>query len=116
MYMPFAMIFNVIFLVLTNFCLIFGITITMIYLAKSEERQRSLDNQRHKLRLRYTISLVISILVFIACMAQYWQPRYCIPMWYNLIENIDHEIVEYFKVFCYIIDGTLFLAWIVASS
>lgn len=55
MYMPFAMIFNMAFLVLSNLCLIFGITIALIYKEKSEDRQRSLDQYRHKLRLNYTI-------------------------------------------------------------
>lgn len=36
MYAPFAVIFNMIFLILTCYCVIFGFTVTLIYKAKSE--------------------------------------------------------------------------------
>ena len=37
MYVNFALVFNLLFLILSNFCLIFGITIALIYKQKSEE-------------------------------------------------------------------------------
>ncbi len=51
MYVPFAMIFNLIFLILTNFCVIFGITIALITREKANERARQLDKFRHTLGL-----------------------------------------------------------------
>jgi hypothetical protein len=38
LYAPFSMMFNLIFLLFTNFCAIFGLTITLIFKQKSEEQ------------------------------------------------------------------------------
>lgn len=83
MYVPFAMILNLIFLILTNFCVIFGITIALITKEKANERARQLDKFRHTLRLQYTLTCVVCCLVFGAMIAFYVAPKFTIAMHYK---------------------------------
>ena len=72
-----------IFLVLTNFCLIFGVTVSMIYAQKVNDRQRQLDKYRHLLRHHYTITVFISSIVAAALVGLYIMPRFTIPLFYS---------------------------------
>ena len=83
MYAPFAMIFNLIFLILSNFCVIFGITIALILREKANEQARQLDKFRHTLRLQFTLTTVVCFLVFGAMIALYVTPKYAIAMQYK---------------------------------
>jgi hypothetical protein len=82
-YSNFSMILNLIFLILTNLCLIFGVTIAMIYYEKSEERHRRLDAYRHELRMQFTTNCVVNALVLIALLALYALPILTIPLYYK---------------------------------
>jgi hypothetical protein len=41
-YAPFAMIFNLIFVILANLCLVFGLAITFIFYSKSQQQAHNL--------------------------------------------------------------------------
>ena len=77
------MLFNLVFLILANFCFVFGSAISLVYRQKSVEKQRSLDHQRHQLRLHYTINAAVSFLVLIGLMALYALPYFTNVLYYK---------------------------------
>lgn len=82
MYSRFAILFNGLFLLLSKMCLVFGITICFIYRQKSKAQLRSLDAYRHKLRMHYNMSVLISGAVGISMILLYILPSYTIPLHY----------------------------------
>ena len=62
-YARFARNINIIFLVLSNMALILGLTMSLIYRQKSQEKMRNLDNERHSYRSQYTVAIVITLIL-----------------------------------------------------
>jgi hypothetical protein len=53
-------------MVFTSFALILGLSLTMIYKNKSDEKMRNLDPFRMEFRQQYMLSLIISFVIAIA--------------------------------------------------
>ena len=81
-YARFARIITVAFMILTTMALILGITMSLIYRQKSQEKMRSLDNDRHSHRSQYTIAVVISVVIGVSWMIQFIIPYYIIQVHY----------------------------------
>lgn len=82
-YAKFARVINLIFLVLANLALILGITMSMVYKQKSQEKMRILDNDRHSHRSQYTVAVVISVILFVCWALLFAMPFYTIQIHYQ---------------------------------
>lgn len=81
-YARFARVINLIFLVLANLALILGITMSMVYKQKSQEKMRVLDNERHSHRSQYTVAVVISFILFLCWGLLFAMPFYTVQIHY----------------------------------
>lgn len=115
-YAQFAMMFNLGFLILSCFCFVFGLTVALVYRQKSVEKQRRLDGSVHDLRLHYTVTMVVSVLVLCGTLALFALPKYTNVLYYKAISSIEAETVTSLKI-CYFVCNSLFLvAWFISSS
>jgi len=88
-YAVFARNINFLFLILVNFCLIFGITLALVYKQKSEEKVRYLDGNRHKLRQDQTIQTVLSFVIGLAWILLFSMPYFTNQIHYKPSSQID---------------------------
>jgi hypothetical protein len=61
-------------MIFTSFDLIFGLTLTMIYKQKSDEKMRNMDIFRMEFREHYVVSLVTTILISLCLIMLYVLP------------------------------------------
>ena len=81
-YGKFARNVNIIFLILANLALIMGITISMVYKQKVQEKMRLLHNDRHSFRSQYTVAIVISIILSVCWLLLSALPYFTINIHY----------------------------------
>lgn len=106
--------------ILANFTLVFGLTLTMIYKNKSDEKMRNMDPHRDEFMQHYNLGIVTSLMVLIAWIVLNLMPIYTNKFYYLLppsqagspIVDLDYEI---FKIMTYVSDIIFILSWIVAS-
>ena len=77
-YAKFARNVNIIFIILANIALILGMAISMVNKQQSSMKMRMLDNERHSYRSKYTIAIVISVILSICWVILFVLPYYTI--------------------------------------
>ena len=97
-YAKFARVINLIFLVLANLALILGITMSMIYKQKSQEKMRVLDNERHSHRSQYTVAVVISFILFLCWALLFAMPYYTIQIHYMDPADITESSINMMRI------------------
>lgn len=106
--------------ILANFTLVFGLTLTMIYKNKSDEKMRNMDPHRDEFMQHYNLGIVTSLMVLVAWVILNLMPIYTNKFYYLLppseagstIKDSDYDI---FKIMSYVADIIFILSWIVAS-
>lgn len=74
--------------VLTNFALIFGLTLTFIFKHKSDEKMRNLDQDRLEFRQQYVLGVATQFLVFLAWIILNFMPAYTNKFYYLNAQDV----------------------------
>ena len=96
-----------------NVTLILGLTLTLIYKQKSDDKMRNMDPNRLEFRQQYQVSLVTTILVTIAWIGVNIMPKYTNSFYY--LKTVDDSLYSTFKLLAYVSDAFFLISWIVAS-
>ena len=82
-YSPMSMTLNLIFLIVSNFVVVFALTQTLIFRQKSLEQMRNMSEGKAALVMNYTIFIVISALALITLICQLTLPKYTNQLYYK---------------------------------
>ena len=69
-------------MIFTSFALILGLSLTLIYKQKSDEKMRNMDMYRLEFRQHYIVSMVITIVISICLMLLYILPAFTNKLYY----------------------------------
>ena len=89
LYPQFAILINFMFLLLGNIAFVLGITMGLIYQARLEEKQRTLDENRDEFRSKRNIATVLSIICGINFLALLFLPKWTSTIFYKGDEMKD---------------------------
>jgi hypothetical protein len=73
---------NIVFMIFTTFALVFGLSMSLIYKQKSDEKMRNMDPYRLEFRQHYVVSLLISILIAFCLVLLYILPHFTNKLYY----------------------------------
>ena len=114
-YSDFGNLICIIFQVMSNLTLVFGLALTFIYKNKSDEKMHNLAPNRHEFKEHLVLGIVTQILVFCAWILLHIQPKYTNKFYYLQPSQIQDSDYMVFKILAYLADGFLIVSWIVAS-
>ena len=97
-YGTYAVNINVIFLFVSNFALLLGITMASIYRQKSKEKVRSYDSNRHSYSQQYTVTFAVSAVIFVCTIIYFITPIYTIRIGYFKPSAVDASWVSTTKI------------------
>lgn len=100
---------------LTNFTLIFGLSLTLIYKNISDDKMRNLDPDRSQFKEQYILGLVTQGLVFLSWILLHIQPKYSNKLYFLNESSFTDADYTSFKIICYMADTFLLVSWLVAS-
>jgi hypothetical protein len=69
-------------MIFTSFCLILGLSLTLIYRQKSDEKMRNMDEFRLEFRQHYIVSSIITSIVGLCLVLIYILPMYTNKFYY----------------------------------
>jgi len=114
-YGPFSNLICMIFQVLTNFTLVFGLALNMIYKNKSDEMMKNMDKGREDFLQHYNLGVFTSVLVFISWVILNLMPKYTNKFHYNEPKDVLDSDYTMFKIMTIVSDGVFIISWLVAS-
>lgn len=114
-YAPFANTICAFTQILTNFTLVFGFALSLIYRQKSNEKFQNLDPNRLEFRQHFVLGVVTQMIVFVAWIILNIMPKYTNKFtFFNTSEITESDFVS-FRILCYLTDVLMLVAWVVAS-
>jgi hypothetical protein len=115
-YAPYSLMFNASFLLLANFCAVFGLSDALIKRSETRRQNLGLENTRHRTMWHYTVATLNAALVFIALVSLYQLPKYSNQLFYRAKADITGATVSSLKISYYVANSGLIAAWVVAST
>ena len=80
-------------MIFTTIALIFGISMSLIYKDKSEEKMRNMDPYRMEFRQHYVVSVLITVLIAFCLGLLYILPNYTNKFYFYNPDNVlDSDI------------------------
>lgn len=103
-------------MVLTSFCFILGLSLSLIYRQKSDEKMRNMDEYRLEFRQHYIVSMIITSVVGACLVIIYILPHYTNKFYYYAPANISDSDISIAKGLFAAINVFFILAWLLASG
>eukprot|EP00347_Sterkiella_histriomuscorum_P023584 403334088 len=116
LYSKISTIVNIVFMVFTSFCLILGLSLTLIYKQKSDEKMRNMDEFRLEFRQHYIVSAVMTAIVAFCLLLLYILPTFTNKIYYwNPVNVSDSDILKCKGLFA-AVNVFFIIAWLMASA
>ena len=116
LYTQFSVQINIMFLLIGNIVFVLGVTMALIYQAKYDEKQRSLDEDRDQYVSKRNVATLLSIVCGISFLILLFLPKYTNTLYYKGAEMEDKETVILSIYVIYLVVGLLYVISFLVGS
>ena len=115
-YCRFAKNINLVFLIFANVAVILCLAITLIYQQRLSDMRKLLSDHADKFQRAYTISSLITMLLFVSWALLFYLPNYSNQMYYKDPKAIKAGSVTTFKILYLVAHVCYLVGWCLSSS
>lgn len=116
LYSSISIAINIVFMIFTSFAFILGLSLTLIYKHKSDEKMRNMDPFRMEFRQHYIVSLLISMIIAVCLGLLYILPNFTNKFFYWAPDNVTLSDISTAKGLYGATNVLFIVSWLLASA